>query len=157
MSGPGAPDVPRTRGIDLGEMGLSADFITDNDVLYENVEGNRDDLHKALARLFMTRKQPTESEVYKTVKNFRDWLASTRPPNWSRYKADAERVLSIGKERSDTRATAAAQAAAVMNRIGVPIELVERIIGTVGISKPEQKLALAAAERKGRGRRPMFS
>lgn len=147
MSGPGAPDVPRSRGIDLGELGLSSDFITDNRVLYENLQLG-DSLHTALTKLFTGRRRPTENEVYKTVKDFRDWLVTNKPLDWSTFKRSADRILSTGKERSDTRTTAAAQAAAVMNRIGVPDELVSRIVGTVGIPKREQELALSFTKRK---------
>jgi hypothetical protein len=150
MSGPGAPDVPRTRGIDLGELGLSSDFITDNRVLYENLQLG-DTLHTALAKLFTGRRRPTENEVYKTVKDFRDWLVTNKPLDWSAFKRSADNILSTGKERSDTRAISAAQAAAVMNRIGVPADVVKRIVGTVGIPKREQELALAAAEKKQTG------
>jgi hypothetical protein len=154
MSGPGAPDVPRTRGIDLGELGLSSDFITDNRVLYENLQLG-DTLHTALAKLFTGRRRPTENEVYKTVKDFRDWLVTNKPLDWSAFKRSADNILSTGKERSDTRTLAAAQAAAVMNRIGVPEDVTKRIIGFVPLSKSERDAALAAAERKGRG--TMFS
>jgi hypothetical protein len=154
MSGPGAPDVPRTRGIDLGELGLSSDFITDNRVLYENLQLG-DTLHTALAKLFTGRRRPTENEVYKTVKDFRDWLVTNKPLDWSAFKRSADNILSTGKERSDTRTLAAAQAAAVMNRIGVPDDAIRRIVGFVPMLKSERDAALAAAERKGRG--TMFS
>lgn len=155
---PGAPDVPRTQGIDLGDLGLSADFITDNDVLYENVEGNRDDLHTALARLYTGRRRPTENEVYKTVKNFRDWLSSRKPPNWSRYKADAERILDVGKSRSDDRIIEVANVGRMLQKQGVPEDVIQKVLGYTGMPAREIPVAMAAIKRKGRGRmRPMFS
>lgn len=156
---PGAPDIQPAPGLDPREFPIGLDFeLSDEDVMYGNLRSGMTYEQTIHSMLASQGKRPTEATVFPLLKRFRTWLNTERPPGYEDLVRRADRQMGIGKARSDERTIGVANVALMLQNQGVPEDVIKKVLGYTGVPKREIPVAMAAVERKGRGRmRPMFS